>query len=106
MLLETLNILENFDLRSMGHNSADYLHTLIEAMKLAYADRDTLLRRSGLRRCARDEGLLSKEYARERAALIDMTTRLERFSSPATRCRTIPTSTTWPYWIAGARPTG
>ena len=40
-LLQTLNILENFDLRAMGHNSPDYIHTLIEAMKLSYADRDT-----------------------------------------------------------------
>ena len=31
MLLQTLNILENFDLRAMGHASADYLHTLVEA---------------------------------------------------------------------------
>src|SRR6185436_7294730 len=41
VLLQTLNVLENFDLRAMGHASADYLHTMIEAMKLAYADRDT-----------------------------------------------------------------
>ena len=41
MLLQVLNILEGFDLRAMGHNSADYIHTVIEAMKLGYADRDT-----------------------------------------------------------------
>jgi gamma-glutamyltranspeptidase/glutathione hydrolase len=40
-LLQTLNILENFDLQKMGHNSADYLHVLTEAMKMAYADRDS-----------------------------------------------------------------
>jgi gamma-glutamyltranspeptidase/glutathione hydrolase len=40
-LLQMLNILENFDLQAMGHNSADYIHTIVEAMKLAYADRDT-----------------------------------------------------------------
>ncbi len=40
-LLQTLNILENFDLQTMGHNSADYLHVLTEAMKMAYADRDS-----------------------------------------------------------------
>ena len=40
-LLQTLNILETFDLRSIGHNSADYTHLVIEALKLAYADRDT-----------------------------------------------------------------
>ena len=41
VLLQTLNILEQFDLKSMGRNSADYLHTVVEAMKLAYADRDS-----------------------------------------------------------------
>ena len=41
VLLQTLNILEKFDLRAMGYGSADYLHTVVEAMKLAYADRDT-----------------------------------------------------------------
>ena len=40
-MLETLNILEGYDLRSMGFNSADYIHTVTEALKLAYADRDT-----------------------------------------------------------------
>ena len=49
MLLQTLNILEHFDLHAMGYGSADYLHTVIEAMKLAYADRDTLLRGPGVR---------------------------------------------------------
>src|SRR5260221_8280932 len=41
VLLESLNILEQFDLHAMKHNSADYIHTVIEAMKLAYSDRDT-----------------------------------------------------------------
>jgi hypothetical protein len=40
-MLETLNILEPYDLRAMQRNSADYVHTLVEALKLAYADRDT-----------------------------------------------------------------
>ena len=40
-LLEALNILENFDLKAMKLNSPDYLHTVVEALKLAYADRDT-----------------------------------------------------------------
>jgi gamma-glutamyltranspeptidase/glutathione hydrolase len=38
--LEMLNILEGFDLKSLGHNSAEYLHLLVEAKKLAFADRD------------------------------------------------------------------
>jgi gamma-glutamyltranspeptidase len=41
VLLQALNILENFDLQKMGYASADYLHTVTEALKLAYADRDT-----------------------------------------------------------------
>jgi gamma-glutamyltranspeptidase/glutathione hydrolase len=39
-LLQSLNILENFDVRSMGYNSANYIHTLYQAMNLAFADRD------------------------------------------------------------------
>jgi len=39
-LLQALNILEQVDLRRMGHNSADHVHTLVEAIKLAFADRE------------------------------------------------------------------
>jgi gamma-glutamyltranspeptidase/glutathione hydrolase len=70
MLLQTLNILENFDLKSMGYASADYLHTVTEAMKLAYADRDTYYADPAFVQVPA-EGLLSKAYAKERAALID-----------------------------------
>ena len=70
VLLQALNILENFDLHSMGYGSADYLHTVIEAIKLAYADRDTYYADPAFVRTP-GEGLLSKAYAKERAALID-----------------------------------
>ena len=70
MLLQALNILETFDLQAMGYASADYLHTVVEAMKLAYADRDTYYADQAFV-ATPAEGLLSKEYARERAALID-----------------------------------
>ncbi len=70
MLLQTLNILEQFDLHAMGYGSADYLHTVTEAMKLAYADRDTYYADPTFVTVPA-EGLLSKDYARERAALID-----------------------------------
>ena len=40
-MIEALNILEGFDLADMRLNSAEYIHTLVEALKLAYADRDT-----------------------------------------------------------------
>ena len=69
VLLQTLNILEGFDLHAMGHDSADYIHTVTEAMKLAYADRDSYYADTAFVQVPA-EGLLSKEYARERAALI------------------------------------
>ena len=67
--LQALNILEQFDLRAMGHNSTKYIHTLTEAMKLAFADRE---RYYGDPEFARVPiaGLISKEYAAERARLI------------------------------------
>src|SRR5262249_17832829 len=40
VMLQTLNILENFDLKSMGYNSVRYIHTIYQAMNLAFADRD------------------------------------------------------------------
>ncbi len=69
-LIEALNILEGFDLREMGHNSARYLHTIVEALKLAMADRD---RYYGDPKFAEIPAarLLSKEYAAERRRLID-----------------------------------
>ncbi len=70
VLLQTLNILEGFDLKAMGHDSADYIHTVTEAMKLAYADRDSYYADTAFVQVP-GEGLLSKAYAKERAALID-----------------------------------
>lgn len=69
VLLQTLNILETFDLAAMTHDSADYVHTVTEAMKLAYADRDTYYADTAFVQVPA-EGLLSKAYAKERAALI------------------------------------
>jgi len=40
VLLQSLNLLQGYDLRAMGHNSADYIHTIVECMKLTYADRE------------------------------------------------------------------
>jgi gamma-glutamyltranspeptidase/glutathione hydrolase len=70
VLLQTLNILENFDLHAMGYGTADYLHTVTEAMKLAYADRDTYYGDPAFVTVPA-EGLLSKQYAKERSRLID-----------------------------------
>lgn len=68
--LEMLNIMEQFPLSAMGHNSTAALHHMIEAKKLAYAD---LERFDGDPRFANIpvNGLLSKDYARERAKLIN-----------------------------------
>jgi gamma-glutamyltranspeptidase/glutathione hydrolase len=64
-----LNILENYDLKKMGHNSADYIHTSIEAVKLAFADREYMGDESFIK--IPWDRLLSKDYARERGKLID-----------------------------------
>lgn len=69
-MLQTLNILENFDLRTMGYNSAEYLHTLYQAMNLAFADRDFYYGDPAFPPAEPIEGLLSKEYAQTRAQTI------------------------------------
>ncbi len=72
VMLQALNILENFDLKNMGYNSAKYIHTLYQAMNLSFADRDFYY---GDAYAAPEEpmkGLLSKAYAKQRARLIGM----------------------------------
>jgi gamma-glutamyltranspeptidase / glutathione hydrolase len=68
--LEIMNIIEGFDLKETGHNSAGHVHLMVEAKKLAFADRDLYIadpRMSDVRL----HRLLSKSYAEERRALID-----------------------------------
>ena len=67
---QTLNLLEGFDLKAMGQNSADYVHTVTEAMKLGFADRDRYYGDPAQVRVPAD-ALLSKSYAEARRALID-----------------------------------
>jgi gamma-glutamyltranspeptidase / glutathione hydrolase len=69
-LLQTLNILENFDLRAQGYNSANYIHTLYQAMNLAFADRDFYYGDPYFPPEEPRRGLLSKDYAKARAAAI------------------------------------
>ncbi len=86
VMLQMLNLLEGFDLARLEHNSPDYIHRVTEAMKLAYADRDTyygdpeFVPLPAVR-------LLSKEYAAERRALIGPAASLEflpgRIGAPA-----------------------
>jgi gamma-glutamyltranspeptidase/glutathione hydrolase len=68
-MIEALNILEGFDLAAMRLNSADYIHTLVEALKLAYADRDTYYGDPRFNQVPAAR-LLSKEYANDRRKLI------------------------------------
>jgi gamma-glutamyltranspeptidase/glutathione hydrolase len=68
--LFALNVLEGYDLRKLGHNSAEYVHTAVEAIKLAMADRDQYLGDADFIKIPW-AGLLSKEYAAERRKLID-----------------------------------
>jgi gamma-glutamyltranspeptidase/glutathione hydrolase len=68
--LFALNILEGYDLKGMGHNSVEYIHTSAEALKLAFADREKYLGDMDFVQIP-FAGLLSKDYARERRALID-----------------------------------
>jgi gamma-glutamyltranspeptidase / glutathione hydrolase len=72
VMLQALNILENFDLKAMGYDSARYIHTLYQAMNLAYADRDFYYGDTSFSPSPPVAGLLSKEYAKERARLIRM----------------------------------
>ena len=69
-MLQALNILENFDLKGMGYNSARYIHTVYQAMNLAFADRDFYYGDPYFPPEEPIQGLLSKDYAKGRAALV------------------------------------
>ncbi|HTT23590.1 MAG TPA: gamma-glutamyltransferase [Candidatus Sulfotelmatobacter sp.] len=69
-LLQTLRLLEGFDLRKMGFNSADYIHTVIEAEKLALADRDEYYGDPNFVNVPMQQ-LLSDQYTKMRRELID-----------------------------------
>lgn len=71
VLLQALNILENFDLKKMGYNSTNYIHTLYQSMNLAFADRDFYYGDPDFTKTSPIKGLLSKDYAKARAALIN-----------------------------------
>lgn len=75
--LQMLNILEGYDLASMGHNSADYLHVHTEAKKLAFEDRARFYADMDFYDVPL-KGLLSKEYAAERRSLISMDQAIEQ----------------------------
>lgn len=70
-LLQALNILENTDVKAMGYNSPKYLHTVYQAMSMAFADRDFYYGDIYTPPEEPTRGLLSKEYAKSRFAQID-----------------------------------
>ncbi len=70
MLLQALNILENFDLKSMGYNSTKYIHTVYQALNLAFADRDFYYGDPYFPPQEPIRGLMSKDYAKARAKQI------------------------------------
>ena len=71
VMLQALNILENFDIASLGYNSTRYIHTLYQAMNLAFADRDFYYGDPYYPPEEPIQGLLSKDYAKKRAEQID-----------------------------------
>lgn len=75
VMLEALNLLAGFDLRGMGHNSARYIHTVTEALKLAFADRDAWY--GDPRFTPAPERLIQPEYAAGRRELIGESASLE-----------------------------
>ena len=80
-LVQMLNILEGYDLASLGHNSADYLHVLTEAMRRAYADRAEHLGDPDFNESMPLDRLMDKDYATGLRASIDMDEKSE--SSPS-----------------------
>jgi len=81
VLIEMLNILEGFDLKAMGHNSAAYLHVLTETMRRAYADRANYLGDPDFNEDMPLERLMSKEHAESLRGTISMSHKSE--SDPA-----------------------
>ncbi len=69
-MVETLNVLEGYDLKALGHNSPDYIHAVAEGLKLGFADRDRYYGDPDFVKIPMTE-LLSKEYAALRRPLID-----------------------------------
>ena len=70
--LEMLNIMEGFDIKKLGHNSADYLHVVTEAKRIAFADRTAFLADRDHMQKDVLQRLLSKDYATSRRKEIDM----------------------------------
>jgi len=72
VMLQALNILENFDLKKMGYNSAEYIHTVYQTMNMAFADRDFYYGDPAFAPAEPMRGLLSKDYAKQRATQLNL----------------------------------
>lgn len=94
VLLQELNIVERFDLEALGCNSAEAIHLMVEAKRLAFADREKYMADPDWVDVP-IEGLLSKEYAAERARLID----------PERAMTSVEAGDPWPYAGRAPRPT-
>ena len=88
--LEMLNILEGYDVKALGHDSAAYLHLLVEAKRIAFADRDTWLADPDTTPRGAVERMLSKDYAAERRRAIDPDRAAAEYKPLALSGRTTP----------------
>jgi len=93
VLLMALNILKGFNLQAMGHNSADYVHVVTEALKLAFADRNYYIADPRFARDIPVDGLLSQGYAEKRRALIRMDSAIAGVAPPGDPRRGVPVLT-------------
>lgn len=103
-MLYALNLLEGFNLRYMGHNSAPYLHVVTESIKLAFADRNQYVADPTFTPNIPMKEMLSKDYATKRRALIDPTKAIvgeAPFGDPRAGAATAPSAA---RPIAYARP--
>jgi gamma-glutamyltranspeptidase/glutathione hydrolase len=95
--LFTLNMLEGYDLKKMGLNSAEFIHTSVEATKLAMGDREKYLGDMDFIKIPYD-GLLSKDYAAERRKLIDPDkASLELMPGDPSKFMKEPVNLDWPW---------
>ena len=90
--LEILNILEGFDLKPLGHNSAEYLHLLVEAKRIAFADRGAWIGDPSTTPAKAVDQMLSKEYAAARRKEIDRDKAAAAYRALAIDGRTTPGS--------------
>ncbi len=96
VFVETLNLLEGYDLKRMGHNSADYVHTVVESLKLAFADRDRFYGDPDFVQIPTHE-LLAKDYAAMRRQLInEQRASLTQQPGDPVNMKPLLALTTWP----------